>query len=793
MFDVDDPASEAPSAAETVRGAASQSLRHESAELHVSGAAAYIDDLPEPVGTLHLAPGLSTRAHARIVAMDLDAVRAAPGVVRVLTAADIPGENDVSPVGRHDELLLAEDIVSYCGQMIFVVVAETRAQARAAVRLARIDYEDLPAVLDITQARAAGNILVWRSLTMARGDADAALQTAPRRLAGQLRVGGQEHFYLEGQAALAMPGEAGEMRVWSSTQHPTETQLMVTHVLDCPSALVTVEVRRMGGGFGGKETQANGPACLTALAASLTGRAAKLRLDRDDDMMVTGKRHDFAIDYDVGFGDDGRIHAVDMVLAARCGWSADLSGPVTDRALFHADNAYYYPAVRLRSEPLKTNTQSNTAYRGFGGPQGIVGAERLMEEIAYATGLDPLEVRLRNAYRSGTPADLTPYHMQVEDSISVEIMTQLATDCDYAARKAELRAFNARSPFIRRGIALTPVKFGIAFTATHYNQAGALVHVYTDGSVQVNHGGCEMGQGLHTKMVQIVMREFALDAERVRITATNTGKVPNTSATAASSGADLNGMAVLDAVRKIRERLVTFAAERWQVPQAEVRFTPDGVRVGETLMAFQELVKAAYFARISLSANGFYKTPKIHWNQDTGRGRPFLYFAYGAACSEVAVDTLTGEMRIERVDILHDAGQSLNPAIDIGQVEGAFVQGAGWLTTEELVWDKVGRLRTHAPSTYKIPSCSDRPRIFNVTLLENVPNREDTIFRSKAVGEPPFVHGVSVLHAISDAVASLDEYRTCPRLDAPATAETILRCATRLREVAAARPVAQRA
>ncbi len=773
-----------------VEGSASQSQRHESSILHVSGGAAYIDDLPEPKGLLHLVPGLSTKAHARILAMDLEAVRAAPGVVLVLTAEDIPGHNDVSPVGKHDEPLLAEDIVSYYGQMIFAVVAETRAQARAAVRLAKIEYEDLPAILDIAQSRAAGSPLVWRSLTMSRGDAEAALSRAPRRISGSLSVGGQEHFYLEGQAAMAVPGEEGEMRIWSSTQHPTETQLMVTHVLNCPGALVTVEVRRMGGGFGGKETQANGPACLAALAASLTGQATKLRLDRDDDMVITGKRHDFVIDYDVGFDDDGRIYAVDMVLAARCGWSADLSGPVTDRALFHADNAYYYPTVRLRSEPLKTNTQSNTAYRGFGGPQGIVGAERVIEEIACATGLDPLDVRLRNTYETGTARDLTPYHMNVEDSIAADIMKTLAEDCDYKDRRKVIMAFNGKSPFIRRGIALLPVKFGIAFTATHYNQAGALVHIYTDGSVQVNHGGCEMGQGLHTKMVQIVMREFALEADRVRITATNTGKVPNTSATAASSGADLNGMAVLDAVRKIKTRLVIFASEHWSIPQEQISFTPEGVLAGKTLIPFPDLIKAAYFARISLSSNGFYKTPKIHWNPDTGRGRPFLYFAYGASCSEVAVDTLTGEMRIERVDILHDAGQSLNPAIDIGQVEGAFVQGAGWLTTEELVWDAAGRLRTHAPSTYKIPGCSDRPRIFNVRLLDNAPNQEETIFRSKAVGEPPFVHGLSVLHAISDALASLDDYHTCPRLDAPATPETILRCASRLRAEAYGRAAA---
>lgn len=763
----------------TIPGGASQSLRHESAELHVTGRATYLDDMPEPRGTLHLVPGLSTKANARVLSMDLEAVRAYPGVVRVLTAADIPGENDISTVHAHDEPLLATDDVSFWGQMLFAVIATSRGAARRAARLAVIAYEERPAAVSIADARASGSAVVWRPLTMTRGDVEAGLAAAPRRLSGRLTVGGQEHFYLEGQAALAQRGEAGEMQVWSSTQHPSETQALVAAVLERPLSLVTVEVRRMGGGFGGKESQANPVACLAALASELTGHAVKARLDRDDDMMTTGKRHDFVIDYDVGFSDDGMIHAVDMVLAARCGWSADLSGPVIDRALFHADNAYFYPDVRLRSEALKTNTQSNTAFRGFGGPQGLLAAERVVEEIAFATGLDPLDVRLRNVYGTGT-RDLTPYHMTVTDSIAGEVMAELAARCDYRARREKIRATQAASPHIRRGIALTPVKFGISFTATHYNQAGALVHVYTDGSVQVNHGGTEMGQGLHTKMVQIAMREFALPEDRVRITATTTGKVPNTSATAASSGADLNGMAVLDAIDRIKARLVAFAAEHWAVPEEAVAFTPDGVRMGAETVPFAVFVKKAYLARVSLSANGFYKTPKISWNPDTGRGQPFYYFAYGAACAEVEVDLLTGEMAIERVDILHDAGQSLNPAIDIGQIEGGFVQGAGWLTVEELVWDVQGRLRTHAPSTYKIPACSDRPRTFTVHLLENAPNREATIFRSKAVGEPPFCLGASVLHAVSDALASLGGYRLCPALDAPATPEAILRCATQL-------------
>ncbi|HEX6016112.1 MAG TPA: xanthine dehydrogenase molybdopterin binding subunit, partial [Geminicoccaceae bacterium] len=510
----------------------------------------------------------------------------------------------------------------------------------------------------------------------------------------------------------------------------------------------------------------------------------KIRPDRDDDMVVTGKRHDFLVDYEVGFDGDGRIRGVDMAYAARCGWSSDLSGPVTDRALFHADNCYYLPAAELRSLPLKTNTVSNTAFRGFGGPQGMVGGERVIEEIAFALGLDPLEVRKRNFYgREGR--DVTPYHQTVDDNIAPELVAELERRADYRARREAIRAFNAASPVIKRGMALTPVKFGISFTLTSYNQAGALVHVYTDGSVHLNHGGTEMGQGLHTKVAQVVAEEFQIDVDKVRITATTTGKVPNTSATAASSGSDLNGQAALAAVRTIKGRLVDFAAEHWSVPKDQVVFLPGQVRVGNQEIPFRALIWQAYMGRVSLSATGFYKTPKIHWDRSSGRGRPFYYFAYGAACSEVAVDTLTGEHRVERVDILHDCGRSLNPALDIGQIEGGFVQGMGWLTTEELWWDKEGRLRTHAPSTYKIPACGDRPRVFNVALLEDAPNREDTIFHSKAVGEPPLMLAISVLHAISDAVASVAGRRFCPRLDAPATPERVLDAIDRLRERAA--------
>jgi xanthine dehydrogenase large subunit len=575
------------------------------------------------------------------------------------------------------------------------------------------------------------------------------------------------------------------MLVHSSTQHPSEVQHMVASVLGIGAHAVTIEVRRMGGGFGGKETQANLFACVAALAARKLGRPVKLRPDRDDDMVITGKRHDFVVDYEIGFDDDGRIHAVDAVYAARCGWNADLSGPVTDRALFHMDNCYFYPAVRARSEPLRTHTVSNTAFRGFGGPQGMVGAERFIEEVAYATGLDPLEVRRRNFY-GGEGRLTTPYHQQVEDMIAGEVIEELERDCHYRERQQAIRAFNRESPVIKRGLALTPVKFGISFTATWYNQAGALVHVYTDGTVALNHGGTEMGQGLYQKVAQVVAQAFGIGLDKIRITATTTGKVPNTSATAASSGSDLNGMAALDACETIKQRLVAFAAERWQEAPEAIAFLPGRVRIGAREIAFVELVKAAYMARVQLSATGFYATPKIHWDRKAGRGHPFYYFAYGAAATEVAIDTLTGEYKVERVDILHDCGNSLNPAIDKGQIEGGFVQGMGWLTTEELVWDEKGRLRTHAPSTYKIPVASDRPRIFNVALLENAPNREHTIHRSKAVGEPPLMLAISVLHALSDAVASVGEHRFCPKLDAPATPERVLDAVERVRALAAA-------
>jgi xanthine dehydrogenase large subunit len=768
--------------AERIRGGVHEARPHDSAARHVAGEALYVDDLPEPAGLLHVYVGLADRPHARVLDLDLAAVAAAPGVRLVLSAGDVPGENAVSPIGAGDDPIFADGLVEFAGQCLFALAADSREQARRAARLAAVTCEDLEPLLTVEEARAGGRCVTPPG-RLERGDAEAAIAAAPRRLTGRITIGGQDHFYLEGQVAMAVPGEGDEITVFSSTQHPTEVQHLIAKALAVPDAAITVEVRRMGGAFGGKETQAAQFAIIAALVARRTRRPAKLRLDRNDDMIMTGKRHDFIADYEVGFDESGRFLGVDAVLASRCGFSADLSGAINDRALFHADNAYRYPAARLRSLPLKTNTVSNTAFRGFGGPQGMLVAERLIEEIAFALGLDPLEVRRRNLYQEG---DLAPYHQPIEDEVLPRLVAELEESSDYHARREAIRAFNATSPWLKKGLALTPVKFGISFTTTHLNQAGALVHVYTDGSVHLNHGGTEMGQGVYIKVAQVVAECFQIDLERVRITATTTGKVPNTSATAASSGADLNGKAAQAAALTIRQRLVDFAAERWEVPREQVVFLPNRVRIGNQEIAFAEVARQAWLGRVSLSATGFYRTPKIHFDRETGRGRPFLYFACGAAASEVTIDVLTGEHRVERVDILHDVGRSLNPAIDLGQVEGGFVQGMGWLTMEELWWDGEGRLRTHAPSTYKIPACSDRPYDLRIRLLEGAANREDTIFRSKAVGEPPLMLAISVLHALSDAIASVAGHRLCPRLDPPATPERVLMTIEELRRRAAA-------
>ncbi|HEU0223479.1 MAG TPA: xanthine dehydrogenase molybdopterin binding subunit, partial [Paracoccaceae bacterium] len=669
-------------------------LPHDSARRHVSGSALYTDDIPAPAGALHLAFGLSERARARILAMDLAAVREAEGVVAVLRVEDLPGANDISS-SAHDEPLLATGEVFYHGQPLFLVVATSHHAARRAARRAGVTYDDMPALLTIDEALAAESRLE-PPLEWLRGEPEAAIERAPHVIEGVIEVGGQEHFYLEGQAALAIPGEGGEMIVHASTQHPTEIQHKVAEALGLPFAMVTAEVRRMGGGFGGKESQGNALAIACAVAARLTGRPCRMRYDRDDDMVITGKRHEIRVRYRVGFDEAGRIRGIVFNQYLRCGWSQDLSLPVADRAMLHADNAYHLAHVRITSDRLRTHTCSNTAFRGFGGPQGMVGIERVMDHIAHALGRDPLEVRRANLYGPGRLT--TPYHMEVEDNILPELVAALADAAEYESRREAVRVFNAGSPFLKKGIALTPVKFGISFTLTHLNQAGALVHVYTDGSIHLNHGGTEMGQGLNVKVAQVAASVFGQPLSAIRITAANTAKVPNTSATAASSGSDLNGMACKAACETIRDRLAAFAAERWQTVPGRVRFRDGAVEIGAERVPFAELILMAYVARICLSATGFYATPKLHWDRRAGRGRPFYYFAYGAAVTEVILDSLTGENRILRVDILHDVGKSLNPAIDLGQIEGGFVQGAGWLTMEELVWDEAGRLWTHAPS-----------------------------------------------------------------------------------------------
>ncbi len=754
-------------------------LPHDAAPLHVTGAARYIDDIPTPANCLHLAFGLSTVAHGDITAMDLSAVRGADGVVAVLTADDLHHDCDVSPAA-HDEPLLATDTVHYVGQAVFLVVATSHLAARKAARLGVIDYAEKPALLTIDAAMAADNRFEGGPVIWTKGDADGAMKTAPNTLTGSIEMGGQEHFYLEGQAALVFPQEGGDMLVHSSTQHPTEIQHKVSHALGLPMNAVRVETRRMGGGFGGKESQGNALAVACAVVAAQTGQPCKMRYDRDDDMVITGKRHDFRIDYSVGYDDSGKIIGIQFTQYARCGWSQDLSLPVADRAMLHADNAYHLPDIRITSHRLRTNTQSATAYRGFGGPQGMLGVERVMDHIAGELGLDPLMVRQKNFYarRAGDisakkkqAAQETPYGQQVEDFILHELVEDLVERSDYHTRCGAVDKWNAANPVLKKGIALTPVKFGISFTLTHLNQAGALVHIYQDGSVHLNHGGTEMGQGLFQKVAQVAAQVFGVSLDAIKITATDTAKVPNTSATAASSGSDLNGMAVKAACETLRRRIAEFLADQHGKKISDVSFADGMVMVGRRQFTFAKAAQLAYEGRISLSATGFYKTPKIQWDRIRGRGRPFLYFAYGASVTEVVIDTLTGENRILRTDILHDAGASLNPDLDIGQVEGAYVQGAGWLTMEELIWDDAGRLRTHAPSTYKIPACSDRPDVFNVDLWDGE-NAEDTIYRSKAVGEPPFMHGISALMALSDAVAACGD--TYPSLDAPATPERVL-------------------
>ncbi len=756
----------------TASTAAGVSRPHESARAQVAGAATYVDDITELKGTLFAAPVLSTVAHGKLLGVDASAALAMPGVRDVILARDIPGHAMLAAF-TGDEPIFATDTVLHIGQVVGVVVADSVMQARRAARKVRLRIEALPAILNVHDALAAKSF-VLPPVFVRRGDAAAALGQAPHTLNGTLEVGGQEHFYLEGQVAYVVPMEQNQWVVYSSTQHPGEVQHWVSHALGIDNHAVRVECRRMGGGFGGKETQAGHMAVWSAIAAFKLKRPVKLRMDRDDDFMVTGKRHPFAYEYTVGFDDTGLLCGLKLVLMTNCGFSADLSGPVADRAVFHSDNAYFLADVDIASYRCKTHTQSHTAFRGFGGPQGVIVIEAIMGDIARALGLDPLDVRRRNLYGI-TERNVTHYQMKVEDNILDPMLSRLEQTSNYRQRRAAIAQWNAGSPIIKRGIALTPVKFGISFTATLFNQAGALVHVYTDGSVQVNHGGTEMGQGLNTKVAQVVADELGIAFERVLATASDTSKIPNASATAASAGTDLNGRAAQFAARHVRDNLAAFVAGLDGCGAGAVRFSGGEVVTPVTARNFDDVVKLAYANRIQLWSDGFYRTPKIHYDKTTLTGRPFYYFAYGAACAEMAIDTLTGESRLLKIDILHDVGRSINPAIDIGQIEGGFVQGMGWLTTEQLVWNDKGLLTTHAPSTYKIPATGDIPEHFKVDLWHE-PNREDNVFGSKAVGEPPLMLAISVFEALRAAVAATQaDGRTPVRMEAPATAENVLR------------------
>ncbi|MFO1263125.1 MAG: xanthine dehydrogenase molybdopterin binding subunit [Rhodoferax sp.] len=762
-------------------GHTTESPPHESAVAQVRGEARYIDDIPETQGTLFAAPILSTVAHGQLRGIDTAPALALPGVVGVVLASDIPGD-PVLAAFAHDEPIFAQDTVQYQGQVVGLVAARSAQQARRAARAVQLDIAPLPAILSVDDALAAESY-VLPPVFVRRGDADAALAQAPHTLHGSLTIGGQEHFYLEGQIAYALPQEQSQWLVHSSTQHPGEVQHWVAHALGVDSHAVRVECRRMGGGFGGKETQAGHVAVWAALAANKFRSPVKLRLDRDDDFLITGKRHPFQHRYTVGFDATGRLCGLKLQMAANCGFSADLSGPVADRAVFHADNAYYLQDVEIASYRCKTNTQSHTAFRGFGGPQGVILIEAILGDIARRLGLDPLAVRKRNLYSdepagtSGARRNTTHYGMPVEDNTLPQLLSQLEQSSEYLRGLRDVFAWNASHGTKKRGLALTPVKFGISFTATLFNQAGALVHVYTDGSVQVNHGGTEMGQGLNTKVAQIVAAELGIPVARVLCTAADTSKVPNASATAASAGTDLNGRAAQFAARKVRNNLAAFVCGLDGCGAGAIRFEGGLVISPKATRRFDDVVGQAYANRIQLWSDGFYRTPKIHYDKTTLTGRPFYYFAYGAACTEVEIDTLTGESKVLKVDILHDVGRSINAALDIGQIEGAFVQGMGWLTTEQLVWDEQGRLATHAPSTYKIPTAGDVPKHFKVELWPE-PNREDNVGGSKAVGEPPFMLAISVFEALRDAIAQARGDGMPVQLEAPATPEHVLRALT---------------
>ncbi len=744
---------------------------HDSAYKHVSGAAEYTDDIKEPYGTLFGAIGWSKKAHAKIKKIDLNEVINSEGVVSVVNYLDIPGRNDVGPVFDGDPIFV-KDKVEFFGQPIFAVAATSIELARKAVLKAKINYIEYKPIVTLKDSLNKKNLL-FDVRNINKGNAQKKILKSKHTLKGNFTTGSQEHFYLEGQVAFVIPKEDNEMTVYSSTQHPSETQLLIGKMLNQKSNSISVLVRRIGGGFGGKETNFM-TAAICSLLAHKTKKPVKLRLDRDDDIILTGKRHEFFSDYEVGFNDKGIIQGLKVKLASKCGMSPDLSYAINERALLHIDNAYFLSDLKVENYLCKTNTSTSTAFRGFGGNQGMMAIENIIDNISKFLNKDPLEVRKNNFYQKNKK-NITHYGMKIQDNIINELFEKLARDSKYLKRKNEIKKFNIKNKIKKKGIAITPVKFGISFTTIHLNQAGALVHLYTDGSVYLNHGGIEMGQGTHTKIAQVVANSLGLPYEKVKISSTNTTKVPNTSASAASSTTDLNAAAALNATSKIKKNLERFIKDKYKIFSKEKPiYKNESIIFGNRSFEFKKIVMEAYLNRVSLSSSGFYSTPKIKFDKKKFTGRPFYYFCYGAAVSEVTIDTLTGENIIERVDILHDAGNAINPAIEFGQIEGGFVQGQGWLTMEEVKWNDNGKITTFSPSTYKIPAVSDIPKKFNVEIYKKGKNVEDVVNKSKTTGEPPLMLAMSVFFAIKDAISSVSNYKKTPKLDAPATAENIL-------------------
>ncbi len=757
-----------------------QSIPHDSAIKHVSGFAQYTDDISEPLNTLYGAIGWSRKAHAKIKKINLNEVKKSEGVISVVTYSDIPGRNDVGPVFDGDPIF-PKTKVEYFGQPLFAVAATSIELARKAVVKAKVTYQNLKPVITIEEALKKNNLL-FEPRIIKKGDPKNKIKKSKNKIKGSFNTGSQEHFYLEGQVCLVVPKEDNNLLVYSSTQHPSETQQIIAKMLKQKSNSITVMVRRIGGGFGGKETNFMTSA-ICALLSYKTKQPIKLRLDRDDDIIITGKRHDFYSEYEVGFNDNGKIDGLKLKLASRCGMSSDLSYAINERALLHIDNAYYLSDLEVKNYLCKTNTSSSTAFRGFGGNQGMMAIENIIDNIARFLIKDPSEIRQINFYGQNK-RNITHYGMKINDNVIQDIFKSLLNKSNYKKRYQEIRKFNLKNKFKKKGIAVTPVKFGISFTTIHLNQAGALVHIYTDGSVHLNHGGIEMGQGTHTKIAQLVANSFGLPFEKVQISSTNTSKVPNTSASAASSTTDLNGAATLNAVAKIKLNLNNFIKTKYNIfSKIELVYKNENIYIGNRSFNFKKIIQEAYLNRISLSSSGFYSTPKINFDKKKFKGRPFYYFCYGAAATEVTIDTLTGENIVDKVDIVHDAGNAINPALELGQIEGGFVQGQGWLTMEEVVWDKSGELRTFSPSTYKIPAINDMPKKFNVEIFKKGSNVENVVNKSKTTGEPPLMLAMSVFFAIKDAIASISNYEKIPDIDAPATPEKILMSINKLKNI----------